>query len=56
MAREAHHERLSSLDATINADWDAVPDLHDVVAAIDAEFGLLGATAGAEPAGPHVAA
>ncbi|HXJ34580.1 MAG TPA: wax ester/triacylglycerol synthase family O-acyltransferase [Candidatus Eisenbacteria bacterium] len=34
----------------INADWDAVPDVHDLVAAIDTEFRLLGVTAGAEPA------
>ena len=34
----------------INADWDAVPDVHDLVAAIDAEFQLLGAAAGSEPA------
>jgi WS/DGAT/MGAT family acyltransferase len=34
----------------INADWDAVPAVHDLVAAIDAEFQLLTAVAGAEPA------
>jgi hypothetical protein len=28
-----------------NADWDAVPDLHELVAAIDAEFRLLEAAA-----------
>jgi diacylglycerol O-acyltransferase len=41
----------------INADWDAVPDVHDLIAAIDAEFSLLSAAAGcadpvAEPAHP----
>jgi WS/DGAT/MGAT family acyltransferase len=30
----------------LNADWDAVPDLHALVAAIDAELGLLRAAAG----------
>jgi WS/DGAT/MGAT family acyltransferase len=29
----------------LNADWDAVPDLHELVAAIDAEFRLLEAAA-----------
>ena len=31
-----------------NADWDAVPDLHDVVGAVDDEFRRLAATAGLE--------
>ena len=29
-----------------NADWDAVPDLHELVGAVDEEFRLLVATAG----------
>jgi diacylglycerol O-acyltransferase len=32
-----------------NADWDALPDLHDLVTAIQKEFDLLRAAAAAEP-------
>ena len=39
-----------------NADWDAVPDLHDVVGAVDAEFRLLVTTANLEDAGEQDAA
>lgn len=31
-----------------NADWDAVPDLHDLVAAVDDEFRLLATAAGVD--------
>jgi hypothetical protein len=35
-----------------NADWDALPDLHDLVEAVDREFAQLSAAAGVgtEPA------
>jgi WS/DGAT/MGAT family acyltransferase len=33
-----------------NADWDAVPDLHDVVQSVDAELGALARLAGANGA------
>ena len=32
-----------------NADWDALPDLHQLVEAIDSEFGLLRSAAALGP-------
>ena len=32
-----------------NADWDAVPDLHDLVAAVDGERAALARVAGVTP-------
>jgi WS/DGAT/MGAT family acyltransferase len=37
----------------INADWDAVPDLHEFVDAVDDELRVLGAAAGLDDAGEH---
>jgi diacylglycerol O-acyltransferase / wax synthase len=34
-----------------NADWDAVPDLHELVGMVDEEFRLLGTAAGLDEAG-----
>ncbi len=34
-----------------DADWDAVPDLHGLVGAVDEEFRLLGTAAGLDPGG-----
>ncbi|MCK6553663.1 wax ester/triacylglycerol synthase family O-acyltransferase [Candidatus Binatia bacterium] len=39
----------SSLFWGFNSDWDAMPDLHEVVAAIETEFGRLEEAAGAGP-------
>jgi WS/DGAT/MGAT family acyltransferase len=54
-----HHQALGialfSYDGRLfwgfNADWDAVPELHDLVAAVEDEFRLLGSAAGLAPEG-----
>jgi len=40
----------------LNADWDALPDLHDLVGALAAEFELLRRAAGSARRKPRVVA
>jgi hypothetical protein len=54
-----HHDRLTALDTRFSyagtlswgfsADWDLVPDLHDLVAATDRAFADLRRAAGVAP-------